>query len=112
MCLVGEAHPSARRIAKTVQPYTLIEHAQPAPPPPQHPPPPPATGVVCPLASVENDMKTDSCRRDSDPQSGQGVGSSIRLNDRSFSNLFKHVPHVYSYSGMVGELLACRWSPF
>ena len=48
-------------------------------------------------------MKTDSCRRDSDPQSGQGVGSSIWLNDRSFSNLFKHVPHVYSYSGMVGR---------
>lgn len=52
-------------------------------------------------------MNTESWRRDSDPQSGHGVGSSIWLNDRSFSNLFLHVPHVYSYSGMAGELLAC-----
>lgn len=91
--------------------YTVIAHAQPAPPPPQHPPPP-ATAVVCPLASVENDMNTDSCRRDSDPQSGHGAGSSIWSNSRSFSKVFEHVPHVYSYNGIKSKLPSCRLPQF
>ena len=91
--------------------YTVIAHAQPALLPPQHPPPP-ATAVVCPLASVENDMNTDSFRRDSDPQSGHGAGSSISSNSRSFSKVFEHIPQVYSYNGMMSKLLSRRLHSF
>ena len=55
---------------------TVVAQAQAAPPPPQQPPPP-AMALVCPEESVENDIKTDNCLSASEPQSGQGAGSSI-----------------------------------
>ena len=76
--------------------YTLMAHAQAPPAPPPQQPPAPATALVLPLPSDEKAAKTENTRRDSLPQSGHGVASSIRLIERRLSKRLEQVMQVYS----------------
>ena len=52
---------------------------------------------------MEKDANTDSCRRESPPQSGQWASSSIWLMGLSFSNVLEHMLQLYSYIGILSS---------
>ncbi len=76
--------------------YADIEQAQPPGPQPPQPPPAPATADIWPSLPLEKAANTESCRRDSLPQSGHGAASSIWLIGRSRSNRLSQIAQLYS----------------
>ena len=84
--------------------HIAAEHWQ-APPTPQ-PQPPPDIGSMFPILSLANAANTDNALCALDPQFGHIEASRDVVIGLIFSNLLRHLLHVYSYMGILWAYLS------